>query len=158
MFLIPTQFYGIIKGPKNNFEYEIFPETLERDKILYTGLPTKDTTFRARYLKENALSMKCPFYKMSYLWNVPSMKCPIYEMSYLWNVPCIKCPIYKMSQHLNFVLIINCSSVNNFSVVLKIDHIFTFLLRPIKFIQSEEKLLIVLTKRSVIQYLVQWNP
>ena len=102
--------------------------------------------------------IKCPIYEKSYLWNVPSMKCPIYEMSYLWNVPCIKCPIYKMSQHLNFVLIINCSSVNNFSVVLKIDHIFTFLLRPIKFIQSEEKLLIVLTKRSVIQYLVQWNP
>ena len=70
-------------------------------------------------LKLSSLSMKCPvygksylwdglfinlfFYEMSYLWNVlfmkcPSMKCPFYE---IWNIYgmsfFMKCPIYEMS-------------------------------------------------------------
>ena len=65
----------------------------------------------------NVLSMKCPIYKMSYLWNVLfyemswkcivflwyllSMKCPEYQISMkcpiLWNVLSMKFPIDEMS-------------------------------------------------------------
>ena len=46
--------------------------------------------------EKSSLSMKCPIYEISYLWNVQSMKCLIYKMSYswycyLWNV------FYEMS-------------------------------------------------------------
>ena len=36
------------------------------------------------FYANSSLSMKCPIYKKSYLWNVLSMTCPINEMSYLW--------------------------------------------------------------------------
>ena len=55
----------------------------------------------------HVLSMKCPIYEISYLWNVlfmkylsmkcPYMKCPLYWMSCLWNVLSMKCLIYKIS-------------------------------------------------------------
>ena len=53
--------------------------------------------------------MKCPFYEMSHIWNVPSRKCPIYEMSHLGNVLSMKCTIYEMS-HLWNVLSMKCPS------------------------------------------------
>ena len=51
---------------------------------------------------EMSLSMKCPIYEMSYLWNVRlwnvflwnvlCIKCPMYKTSYVWNVLSMKCP------------------------------------------------------------------
>ena len=54
----------------------------------------------------HVLSMKCPIYEISYLWNVlfmkylsmkcPYMKCPLWNV-HIWNVLSIECPYLKFS-------------------------------------------------------------
>jgi len=73
----------------------------------FTTFGSKDTGIRKSEFVTNTqfpcimLSMKCPIYKMLYLWfflwNVFSLKCPDYKMFYLWNVISLKCPVYKIS-------------------------------------------------------------
>ena len=44
----------------------------------------------------HVLSMKCPIYEMSYVWNVLIYEISIYEMS-IYEMSSMKCPIYKIS-------------------------------------------------------------
>ena len=57
----------------------------------------KEIDLKIAFVYRNALTLKCHFYEMSYLWNVLYPKYPIYEMSCLWNVLSMKCPVYEMS-------------------------------------------------------------